>query len=272
MARFVIAPQWQGSPSARAMMLVDGAQAIAGDLPRAACVTLDLPLEAGEALETGVRRYSALARIRRQLDEALSGRPDPVILIGGDCAVSVAAIAAAAARSPQPAVVWLDAHPDLNTPATSPSGAFAGMALSAVLGEGPDDLAIAAGTIPPSRVVLAGARAFDDEEVARAAGLAARLTIDELADPASLADAVAATGADAVFVHIDLDVLDPAALGGVLAPVPFGLDVPQLVAVLQRLRAEVPIAGAAITGFAPASPAAAVDDLGAILRVVGALA
>ena len=81
MARFVIAPQWQGSPSARAMMLVDGAQAIAGDLPRAACITLELPVEAGEALETGVRRYSTLSRIRARLDETLAGRSDLVVVI-----------------------------------------------------------------------------------------------------------------------------------------------------------------------------------------------
>lgn len=272
MARFVIAPQWQGSPSARAMMLVDGAQAIAGDLPRAACVTLELPLEAGEALETGVRRYSALTRIRSQLDEALAGRADPVVVVGGDCGVSVAVIGAVAARTSGLAVVWLDAHPDLNTPETSPSGAFAGMALSAVLGDGPEGLSLPPGTIPPSRVVLAGTRALDDAETARAADLAARVTAAQLAEPTALADAVAATGASAVFVHVDLDVLDPAALGGVTAPVPFGVDVPQLVAALQRLRATVPLAGAAITGFAPANPAAAVDDLGAILRVVGALA
>ena len=272
MVRFVIAPQWQGSPSTRAMMLVDGAQAIAGDLPRAACITLDLPLEAGETLETGVRRYSALSRIRARLDETLAGRSDPVIVIGGDCAVSVPAIGAVAARTPGLAVVWLDAHPDLHTHETSPSGAFAGMALAAALGDGPDGLSLSPGAILPSRVVLAGTRAYDDAEKVRAAGLAARLTAAGLADPTALAEAVAATGADAVFVHVDLDVLDPAALGGVTSPVPFGVDVPQLVAALQHLRAALPLAGAAITGFAPASPAAAVDDLGAILRVVGALA
>ena len=146
------------------------------------------------------------------------------------------------------------------------------MALAAVLGDGPRGLSLAPGAIPPSRVVLAGTRAYDEAESARAGELAAQLTAADLADPTALADAVAATGAEAVFVHVDLDVLDPAALGGVTSPVPFGVDVPHLVAALQQLRAAVPLAGAAITGFAPASPAAAVDDLGAILRVVGALA
>ena len=50
MAHFVIAPQWQGSGSARAMQLIDGAEAIAGDLPASACTRLEVPVEAGESL------------------------------------------------------------------------------------------------------------------------------------------------------------------------------------------------------------------------------
>ncbi|MFV0318991.1 MAG: arginase family protein [Microbacterium sp.] len=271
MARFVIAPQWQGSPSARAMMLVDGAQAIAGDLPRAACTSLEVPLEAGEAIETGVHRYSALLRVREALDEILADRGEHTVVIGGDCGISPAVIAAAAAAMPHLAVVWLDAHADLNVPATSPSGAFSGMALSAVLGDGPETLAVHPG-IPPLRVVLAGVRAYDAGEAERAERLGGVLSADELAEPDALATAVQATGADAVYVHLDLDVLDPAALGGVTSPVPFGIDVAPLVAALRRLRAAVPLVGATIAGFAPPSPAAAGDDLGAILRVVGALA
>jgi arginase len=271
MARFLIVPQWQGSPSSRAMMLIDGAQAIAGDLPRAACTAIDVPLEAGEALDTGVDRYSALSRIRGQLDEAMAGRADTVV-VGGDCSVSVGAIGAAAARTPDLAVVWFDAHPDLNTTDTSPSGAFSGMALSAVLGDGPDGLSLAPGMVPASRVILAGARSFDDAEQERAASLAAIIPADALATPDALVDAVAATGASAVYLHIDLDVLDPSALAGVTAPMPFGLEVPQLVAAIGAIRARLPLAGATVAGFAPVSPAAAVDDLGAILRIIGAVA
>ena len=63
-----------------------------------------------------------------------------------------------------------------------------------------------------------------------------------------------------------------AAIGGVALPVPFGLSLEHLLAALGALRARVPLVGASIAGFAPASPAAAIDDLGTILRVVGALA
>ncbi len=59
MARFIVAPQWQGSSSSRAMQLIDGAEAIAGDLPRGSTTVLDAPTEAGDAQGTRVHRLSA---------------------------------------------------------------------------------------------------------------------------------------------------------------------------------------------------------------------
>lgn len=269
MTRFLVVPQWQGSPAARAMLLVDGAEAIAGDLPRASCTTVEVPIEAGESLDTGVRRLSALRRVSDRLTEALESSDETALIVGGDCGVAVPAIAHAAARHPDLAVVWFDAHGDLNSPDTSPSGAFAGMALRAVYESGP----LGEGAVAASRVVLAGARELDDAERDELAASGIRhLTVLDLADPDALAEAVAATGADAVYVHVDLDVLDPAVLGGVALPVPFGVQLEQLTATIRALRARVPLAGSSIAGFAPASPAAAVDDLGTILRVIGALA
>lgn len=266
MTRFVIAPQWQGSPSARAMLLADGAEAIAGDLPRAACTRIDVPAEAGESLGTGIRRFSTLARIQTLIAEAFGGSDETTLAVGGDCAVAVPAVALAAERHPGLAVVWFDAHADLHTPDSSPSGAFSGMALRAVMGDGP-----LAAAVPVERVVLAGARSLDDAEADAVAALGIRsLSMGELADPAPLIEAVA--GAEAVYIHVDLDVLDPSAITGVTEPVPFGLDVKTLTAAIAALRERMPFAGASISGFAPATPAAAVDDLGAILRVVGALA
>lgn len=270
MTRFVVAPQWQGSPSARAMRLIDGADAIAGDLPRSAVTRVGVPAEAGEAVGTGIRRFSTLSRVRDDIADALDGERDRVIVIGGDCAVAVPAIRHAAAQHPSLAVVWFDAHADSHTVDSSPSGALAGMALRAVSTAGPfvDDP-----PVPLNRVVLAGARTLDDAEVDHVTGSPlTHLTVDALVDPAALADAVAATGADAVYVHVDLDVLDPASIDGVLEPVPFGLEPAALTAALARLRERMPLVGASVAGFAPSSPDAAVDDLGTILRIVGALA
>ena len=273
MARFVIVPQWQGSPSSRAMQLIDGAQAIAGDLPRASCTTVEIPLEAGESVETGVLRFSTLRRTRELVDLELAPLTEPVMLIGGDCGVAVGAVGHAARRHPDLVVVWLDAHPDLHTPESSPSGAFSGMALRAILGEGAEGLVLEAGAVGRGRLVLAGAREYEPAEELTAAALELSvIDASALSDHDALAAAVVATGADALYIHVDLDVLDPAAMSGVTASVPFGVSLPDLLTSISRARAALPLVGSSITGFAPPSPAAAVDDLGTILRIVGALA
>ena len=292
MSRFLVVPQWQGSPAARAMLLVDGAEAIAGDLPRARTVRVEVPASAGESLDTGIRRFSALARGRDALLDALAAADSPatpgdddadagapatadenVIVVGGDCGVAVPAIAHAASRHDRLAVVWFDAHGDLHTPETSPSGAFAGMALRAVVDDLPLGVAASgSGGIPSDRVVLAGARDLDVAEAVALTQLGlTHLAPDALEDPASLRSALEGTGATAVYIHVDLDVLDPAVIGGVADPVPFGLSLETLLAAIRTVRARLPLAGASLAGFAPASPAAAVDDLGTILRIVGAL-
>ncbi len=270
MARFLIVPQWQGSPSARAMQLIDGAHAIAGDLPRSACTPVEVALEAGDSLASGVDRFSALARTAERIREVTG--PDPVVVIGGDCSVSVPAIGTAA-EGRTIAVVWLDAHGDFLTPQTSTSRAFAGMALSAVLGHGPPGLALDPGIVQPEHVVLAGARDLEPAEQERLADVSVKhLSTQDLSTPDALADVVAGLGVDSVYVHIDVDVLDPAAIAGVTAAVPFGLTVPTLVSAIGALRARVPLAGATIAGFAPRTPGDAVEDMGAILRLIGAVA
>lgn len=267
MVRFLVVPQWQGSPAARAMLLVDGASAIAGDLPRAATTVLDVPVEAGESLGTGVRRFSTLSRTR----ELVAGHLEAgTVVIGGDCSVTVAALDALPGGTDDLAVVWCDAHADLHTPDTSPSGAFSGMALRAVLGEGEARLALSPG-IPRERVVTVGVRTVDDTETDELDRLR-NLGVNDLEDTAALAGAVEATGATRVWVHIDVDVLDPASFSGVSSPVPFGTTPAALSAAIRELRSRVPLAGATVAGFAPRTPADAVDDLGALLRLVGAVA
>jgi len=273
MTRYLVVPQWQGSPSSRAMQLIDGAQAIAGDLPRSATTILDVPMEAGEGLGTGIHRLSALQRIRELTAAALDSHDEAVLTVGGDCGIALAPIAHAASRVSALAVVWIDAHPDFNTPDSSPSGAFSGMVLRAVVGESDPALALPGGTVPPGRVIVAGARSYDDAELDAVAALGvATLAVDALRDPAALARALRATGADGVYIHVDVDALDPAELAGNAHPEPFGLTLAELTAAIAAVRAELPLVGASLAGYSPASAASSTDDLGAILRIVGALA
>lgn len=263
--RFVLVPQWQGSPSPRAMRLAEGVAALRSDLPASATSEVAVPLEAGDEQGSGVARFTSVQLVRERAAVVLQDLDGPFVVVGGDCGVSAAGVAVATSRHPATAVVWFDAHPDLNSPASSPSGAFSGMVLRA---------AIDGGDIDEGRVVLAGQRVWDDaeQEYAQQAGIRA-LSVDELADPATLVDAVAATGAEAVYLHVDLDVLDPAALDGLLDPAPFGVSASTLVAAIRALRDRFPLAGAALAGYAPSAPDTeqAADDAATILRIIAAL-
>lgn len=272
-AQFLVVPQWQGSASSRAMRLVDGADAISGDLPSSATHRVEIPAEAGEAQDTGIRRFSSIVVIAERMREVLAPLRGPVITIGGDCGVEFASIGDAAEKSGGDlAVVWLDAHPDANSPATSSSGAFTGMVLRSVVGDGIGALsATGDGRVDGSKVVVAGVREYDEGEAEYLGGIGASVVTADVFSPDAVVEAVAATGATNIYVHVDLDVLDPADVRGIDSPVPFGVRLAELVATITALRSRFSLAGAGITEFAPTSPTDAVDDLPTILRIVGSL-
>ena len=274
-ASFLVVPQWQGSGSSRAMRLIDGADAIRGDLPANATHSVEVPAAAGEALGTGVLRYSSLTLVRELAAAELAVLPAPVVTIGGDCGADLAGVQHAVASHPagSVAVVWFDAHGDLNNVSTSPSGAFHGMVVRALLGDGPDGLAATGeARLHHEQLVLAGTRALDDGESAFVERTGIRVVgPGEFDDPQALVRAVEATGASAVYLHVDLDVLDPSAMEGIGYPEPFGVTPEQLADAIRALRTRFELVGAAVTEFAPESPEAAGRDLSVILRVLGSL-
>ena len=229
-------------------------------------------MEAGDSLGSGLARLGSLQLVRERSLAVLAEVNDWALAIGGDCGIALAPVEhALATTGGDLAVVWFDAHPDLNTLESSPSGAFSGMVLRTLLGDG---LAALVPSVPlaADRLVLAGVRSVDDQEDAYLAGSGiTRLDVAELETADGLVAAVGATGAASVYLHIDLDVLDPAEIDGVGEPVPFGLSVAQLVQAIRAVKARYPLAGASIAGFSPSSAEAAGDDLPAILRIIGAL-
>jgi arginase len=250
------------------MRLVDGAESIRGDLPSSSTHDIEIPLEAGDAQGTGVLRLSSIAMVRDRVTEQIGRLSSPVITIGGDCGVEIGAVGSIA--NPDVAVVWFDAHPDLNTPESSPSGAFGGMVLRTLLGEGASEL-LPPTPLVPSQVVLAGVRSFDpgEDEYLAESGIPVLAPADVTAE--RLVAAVEATGAASVYIHVDLDVLDPADIEGLAAPQPFGVRATALVESIRALTTRFPLAGAGIAAFAPASADAAASDMSTVLRIIAAL-
>lgn len=263
-ARFLIVPQWQGSGSSRAMRLVTGAEAIRGDLPASSTATVEVPLEAGDAEGTRIRRLSTIRLVRERLTAALAEveneRGGTPIVIGGDCGVAYAPVEHAA-QTRRVALLWIDAHPDAESAESSPSGAYTGMVLRHLV----DD-----GVLHGSSIVLAGVRDASAAEESFLADAGVRVQDD----PAGIAEALLATNADALHLHVDLDVLDPGAFDAAHSTVPFGWSVEQLLSTVREARATLPLVGASIAGFAPddAQGADPSGDLATILRLVGALA
>lgn len=249
------------------MRVADGALAISRDLPPSSTTLIDVPGEAGDEQGCGVARCSSIVTVRDRLSEALSRSTGPAITIGGDCGVELAAIGHVSADDV--AVLWLDAHPDLNTPESSPSGAFTGMVLRTLLGDGAE-LLVPQHPLSTDRVVLAGCRALDDAEADFVRDTGMRM-LGADASPQAVVEALEATGARSVYVHVDLDVLDPGEIDGLGSPVPFGVPTTALVELVRAVVTRFPLAGAGITEFAPASAEDAEGDLASILRLIGAL-
>ncbi|KQM25385.1 hypothetical protein ASL10_07325 [Frigoribacterium sp. Leaf8] len=272
--RFVVVPQWQGSPSSRAMRLAEGAYAVLGDLPSTATTLVEVPVGAGDSLGTRVHRLSSVLTIAESVGRELRTDDAPAIVVGGDCGVEFAAVRHAV--TPRTAVVWFDAHPDLHSPRSSESGAFSGMVLRALIGDATEDLpTIGPGPTPepldPARVVLAGARSYDDAEDRYIESRHVPTVSSLDFDPAEVVAAVEASGATEVYLHVDLDVLDPGVIEGLLDPQPFGLELGVLIETITALKERFSLVGAGLCSFAPVDAAAASDDMGPILRILGAL-
>ena len=168
------------------------------------------------------------------------------LTLGGDHAVAAGSIAGAA-RATAPGrlgVLWIDTHPDLNTPESSPSGHLHGMALAAPLGFGVPGLGELGPPVDPVDVCLLGARDIDPGERDAIAGQGIwMLTMEEWSDTGLLPGLDAALvylaerDVDAVHLSFDLDVLDPAMLPGTGTAVPGGLIYREASQVLRRLQA-----------------------------------
>ena len=157
-----------------------------------------------------------------QIERTARQLPARPLVLGGCCCAHVGAVRELARRHGRVAVVWIDAHGDLNTPDSSPSGNVWGMPLR---------MLIDAGDVDPGDVTLLGARNLDpaEESFIEAAGI--RRTLGELPEH--------------VYVALDCDVIEPGELD-VFMPEPGGLPLDQLESLLASLPSPV---GAGLTGL-----------------------
>jgi arginase len=199
------------------------------------------PIPEVKAIGDAKKKYAReIARVCQKLFEvslaALEKGAAPIVL-GGDhslAAGSVGAPAEFARRRQKPlGLLWVDAHGDMNTPATSPSGNVHGMPLAALLGQEPAELANIGNFAPkvlPQNTVLIGARHLDNVEKKEVRDSGVHVftmkDIDRQGIASVMEQALAIAAQDTAGVHVsfDLDVCDPSIAPGVGTPVKGGLD------------------------------------------------
>jgi arginase family enzyme len=197
----------------------DGGEAMA------AAASLPLPYP-----EVAVIEEDSLGEQSLVLAHDLPARP---LVLGGCCCSHVGAVEGLSAGHDRIGLVWFDAHGDLNTPESSPSGNAWGMPLR---------MLIDSGAVDSRHVALVGARNLDppEEEFIGASG------IHQGPDAID----AALEGLDCVYVALDCDVFEPGEISSFM-PEPGGLTVDEVVKMLRHVGASHTVVGAGISGLAP---------------------
>ncbi|MCZ4493228.1 MAG: arginase family protein [Conexibacter sp.] len=173
-----------------------------------------------------------------QVDDALVAGRFPV-LIAADCTVSLTTLPAVVRHVPDATILWLDAHADFHSPATTVSGYLGGMCLAGACGVW--DPGFGLPEVAPADVVMCGVRDIEAGENV----LLETNGVVQVARPGLLADAL---DGRQVFVHLDLDVLDPSILPAAF-PAPGGLSDGGLRTLLGEVAAACDVIGCEVTGF-----------------------
>ena len=218
---------------------------LAGELPpdwADAIITVDLP--------AGADGWERLAPICAAVADGVAGAQVSPTVVSGCCCVSLGTLAGLQRVGIDPAVVWIDAHGDVQTMETSASGYLGGMPLRVMAGYRPELVAdeIDLRPIQEDRLVLVDARDLDEPEAAYLeTAQIRRISVAEL-DESALPDGP-------LLLHIDLDVIDPTDLPGLRFPADAGPSAAQVVQGVRRVQATGRVAAFDVAAtWDPAAP------------------
>ena len=222
---------------------------------------VDVPASFATEIGTSFAVYRALAE---RVCAAVAGGGFPLVL-AGNCGSALGTVSGVRAATPNDTsaigVIWLDAHADFNTPETTTSGFLDGMALAALAGrcwQGPTATIPGFRAVSDAHVVLAGARDIDDAESRELAAsrvtrvLASRLEGDGARAALEPALSELARHVSRVYLHIDLDVHDPAEAQANQYAVPGGLSARTVRDLVRVVADRFTVVAAALTAYDPA--------------------
>jgi arginase len=221
----------------------------------------------GSLGEAGARDWSDDLRDSRgcileaggQVEDALADGRTP-ILFASDCSICLTTLPAALASRPEAKVLWLDAHGDFNAPETTPSGFLGGMCLAGACGVWDAGLG---GTVDPSRVVICGARDVDPGEQRLLEEHGVTMVAPS---EAAVAQVRQALGRAPVYLHLDVDVLDPDEMPAQF-PAPGGFTAEALRGLLEAVLDDCELVGAEVTALEdPDYAPVALEAMGPIME------
>ncbi|ASS73957.1 arginase [Tumebacillus algifaecis] len=193
---------------------------------------INVPTAETETIENQKLKY--LPEVARVSEDLAAKVGDVVrqghfpIILGGDHSISIGSIAGVTQHIKKLGVIWFDAHGDMNTEETTPSGNIHGMPLATCIGVGNEQLVNIGGFAPklrPQNVVIVGARSIDPEEreLIKQHGITCYTMheIDKLGIAKVMEEAIriASDGTDGIHLSLDLDSIDPDMCPGVGTPV-----------------------------------------------------
>jgi arginase len=198
----------------------------------------NIPAPVAEATAMGDESARFLEQIKQACDRIAklvlraSREGATPLVLGGDHSVALGTLVGLAQAHGRGGVIWVDAHGDLNTPRTSPTGNVHGMVLAAAMGLADGEFEYDEWPLPavePARVALVGVRSLDAGEREALHRLDARIftmsEIDRIGIERAMRESIEHVyGAGFVHVSLDMDAVDPAHAPGVGTPVRGGLS------------------------------------------------
>ena len=252
----LIYPQWQGGiishwipevedPSLSSRGYCLGAQLLEFLAPRSNQETYTVPVDTGwherKIVDGVIDRDAILRQTRAALDILDVAQPDRLVVLGGECSVSVAPFTYLAKKyAGDVAVLWLDSHPDITLPGDVYAGYHA-MAVTACMGLGEEQImSILPAKIDASRILFVGLREWERDEIKlrqKQFGIPHFTPQEVAASSAPVLGWLKASGASKVMVHFDMDVLDPAEIVTAVGPAPDGMKLQEVVRLINDVAA-----------------------------------
>lgn len=239
----ILFPQWQGSGQTNDIEL--GSYRLGDYFSELIDDKIQLVEDEFHVKNNIIYQDTILKQLLSYKDIINDTKPKNITTIGGDCSVEVIPISYLNQTHEKIGVVWLDAHADLNTPESSPSKTFHGMPLRLLLGDGDNRLKnLLYSTINPKQIIYVGLRDTDTAEKEYIDANSIFYSEDAIIELIRIK--IKESDFKQLYIHLDLDVIDPREFKYVSCPTKGGLKIKELEELISNLQNEYKIVGYSI--------------------------